>query len=82
MQSSRLVVFCFILSFFSILPAVAYPDDPFITIDPSGNHSIGDVFFINGTTNLPANDTIINMSVTGRMPRVLLLLLCRNPLFK
>jgi PKD repeat protein len=28
---------------------------PFITIDPIGNHTIDEVFFINGTTNLPAN---------------------------
>jgi len=29
---------------------------PFITIDPIGNHTIDEVFFINGTTNLPANN--------------------------
>ena len=27
--------------------------EPFIAIDPIGNHTVGDVFFINGTTNLP-----------------------------
>ena len=32
--------------------------NPFITIDPIGNHTIGDVFFINGTTNLPVTDTL------------------------
>jgi hypothetical protein len=31
---------------------------PFITIDPVGNHSIGDVFFINGTTNLPVSENL------------------------
>ena len=32
---------------------------PIITIDPVGNHTIGDVFFINGTTNLPASEILI-----------------------
>jgi hypothetical protein len=31
---------------------------PFITIDPIGNHTAGDVFFINGTTNLPVTDNV------------------------
>ena len=31
---------------------------PFITIDPIGNHTIGDVFFVNGSTNLPVSDTL------------------------
>ena len=30
----------------------------FITIDPIGNHTIGDVFFINGTTNLPVSENL------------------------
>jgi hypothetical protein len=42
-------------AFFYLTPASA----PFITIDPIGNHNIGDVFFINGTTNLPATDIIL-----------------------
>lgn len=29
------------------------PSEPFIIIDPIGDHVIGDVFFINGTTNIP-----------------------------
>ena len=33
----------------------------YITIDPIGNHTIGDVFFINGTTNLPTTDNLIIM---------------------
>ena len=33
---------------------------PFITIDPIGNQTIDNVFFINGTTNLPAsNDSLL-----------------------
>jgi len=33
---------------------------PFITIDPVGNHMVGDAFFINGTTNLVAlNDSLL-----------------------
>ena len=31
---------------------------PFITIDPIGNHTVGDVFFINGTTNLPPSEKL------------------------
>ncbi len=31
---------------------------PFITIDPIGNHTIGDVFFINGTTNMPVSENL------------------------
>jgi hypothetical protein len=31
----------------------------YITIDPIGNHTIGDVFFINGTTNLPTSELLI-----------------------
>ena len=31
---------------------------PFITIDPIGNHTVGDVFFINGTTNLPVTEKL------------------------
>jgi len=30
----------------------------FITIDPIGNHNVTDVFFINGTTNLPVGETL------------------------
>lgn len=32
---------------------VSPPENAFVTIDPMGTHNIGDVFFINGTTNLP-----------------------------
>ena len=42
---------------------------PFITIDPIGNHTIGDVFFINGTTNLPVSEkmtTYIYVNVIRR----------------
>jgi len=31
----------------------------FITIDPIGNHSVSDVFFVNGTTNLPVGDILL-----------------------
>ena len=30
----------------------------FITIDPIGNHVIGEIFFINGTTNLPVTEKL------------------------
>lgn len=32
--------------------------EPFITIDPIGNHAMGEVFFINGTTNLPVTENL------------------------
>jgi hypothetical protein len=38
--------------------STVYPAKPFITIDPIGNHTIGDVFFINGTTNLPVSQNL------------------------
>jgi len=37
---------------------VAPVTTPFITIDPIGNHTIGEVFFINGTTNLPVSENL------------------------
>jgi hypothetical protein len=41
---------------------------PFITIDSIGNHTIGDVFFINGTTNLPGSENLtISLSYTFNM---------------
>jgi hypothetical protein len=40
---------------FNLLP----PQAPFITIDPIGNQTIGDVFCINGTTNLPVTDNLL-----------------------
>jgi hypothetical protein len=36
---------------------------PFITIDPIGNHAIGDVFFINGTTNLAASNDSLSLNI-------------------
>ena len=41
----------------AIIP-LADADTPFITIDPIGNYTVGDVFFINGTTNLPVSANI------------------------
>jgi len=32
--------------------------DHYITIDPIGNHTIGETFFINGTTNLPVSENL------------------------
>jgi hypothetical protein len=34
------------------------PALPFISIDPLGNHALGEIFTISGTTNLPENQTI------------------------
>ena len=36
----------------------APPAQPFITIDPIGNHTLGECFTISGMTNLPKNQTI------------------------
>jgi len=38
----------------------------FITIDPIGNHSVTDVFFVNGTTNLPVGDTLLVQGYLNR----------------
>jgi PKD repeat protein len=37
---------------------------PFITIDPIGNHTIGDVFFINGTTNLAVFNESLSLDIS------------------
>jgi hypothetical protein len=38
-----------------IATSTVSPGTSYITIDPIGNHTIGEVFFIHGTTNLPAS---------------------------
>jgi len=38
--------------------STVYPAEPFITIDPIGNHVSGNMFFVNGTTNLPVSEKI------------------------
>ena len=30
-------------------------EEPIFIVQPIGNHAIGDIFFINGTTNLPVS---------------------------
>ena len=51
-----------------IAAAAASQAPPFITIDPIGNHTIGDVFFINGTTNLAVFNESIDLQIeTGNM---------------
>jgi hypothetical protein len=57
------LVLVVILVSLAIIPLVSAENvtpvtTPFITIDPIGNHTVGDVFFINGTTNLPVNDSL------------------------
>jgi len=49
-------------SFFA--PEEHITPDPFITIDPIRNHTVGDVFFINGTTNLPVSEKLIGVIQT------------------
>lgn len=56
-----LAIVCLILS---IVPVSAADNNstsianPYITIDPIGNHTASDVFFVNGTTNLPAGSNL------------------------
>ncbi len=40
------------------LNSTVAPVEPYIMIDPIGNHVIGDIFFINGTTNLPVSQNL------------------------
>lgn len=37
--------------------ATALPAQPYITINPVGDHTLDEVFFISGTTNLPVSDS-------------------------
>jgi hypothetical protein len=46
---------------------VSAPANSFITIDPIGNHHIGEIFFINGTTNLPVSKQWIAYIVNQKM---------------
>jgi hypothetical protein len=39
------------------LNTVALPAQPYITINPVGDHTLDEVFFISGTTNLPVSDS-------------------------
>ena len=53
----------FLFLMFILLPVSAdlqtlNSSELFITIDPIGNHTIGEVFFINGTTNLPISENL------------------------
>jgi hypothetical protein len=38
---------------------------PFITIDPIGTYTVDDVFFITGTTNLPASGTPLSIQISS-----------------
>jgi hypothetical protein len=40
------------------LNSTVAPVEPYIMIDPIGNHVIGDIFFISGTTNLPVSQNL------------------------
>lgn len=43
----------------SVTPATT----PFITINPVGDHTLDEVFFISGTTNLPVSDSPLNLLI-------------------
>jgi len=59
MRRGWVIVFALlaILAFF--FPVLAENTTHVITIDPIGNHTAGEVFFIRGTTNLPVNDSLV-----------------------
>jgi hypothetical protein len=54
----------FILLFIPVCSGGSVPDvttppaQPFITINPIGNHALGEIFTLSGTTNLPKSQTI------------------------
>jgi hypothetical protein len=74
---SRIIIGLFLIMLTCWLPAsgadnvsVTPVTTPFITIDPIGDHIIGDVFFINGTTNLPVTENLtIEFSFTKYIQR-------------
>jgi len=39
--------------------------NPYITIDPIGNHTVTEIFFVNGTTNLPVGEPLHVHSFIG-----------------
>ena len=56
-----LIIVCLVLCCTSVHAAdnnTLSVSDHYIIIDPIGNHTIGDVFFINGTTNLPVTENL------------------------
>jgi hypothetical protein len=62
---SRIIIGLFLIVLTCWLPAsgaenvyVTPVTTPFITVDPIGNHTVGDVFFINGTTNIPVSEKL------------------------
>jgi|WetSurMetagenome_2_1015567.scaffolds.fasta_scaffold491416_1 hypothetical protein len=62
---SRIIIGLFLIMVTCWLPvsgadnvSVTPVTTPFITIDPIGNHTVGDVFFINGTTNFPVSENL------------------------
>jgi hypothetical protein len=65
LKKSSLIFFILLGVMITIIPVVNAENvsvtpatTPFITIDPIGNHTAGDVFFINGTTNIPAGENL------------------------
>jgi hypothetical protein len=44
--------------------STVHPEEPYITIDPVGNHFAGDIFFIYGTTNLPVSQNLTGAIVS------------------
>jgi hypothetical protein len=56
-------VFLIVLIPFVSADTVTPNTTPFITIDPIGNHAVGDVFFVNGTTNLGRWENTLDLDI-------------------
>ena len=72
MINKKLIWICvFLLGLGAVVPAaLAQISSPYyITIDPIGNHTVSDLFFVKGTTNLPAGENLSSVipgwSATG-----------------
>lgn len=65
-----LISFAIVLAAIMIVPLASADDGnvtavttPFITINPIGNHTLDEVFFISGTTNLPASGSPLLLQI-------------------
>ena len=75
-MKSKLIFFaCFVLFLTAIIIVQSVNADtitpvttPYISIDPIGNHTTGDSFFINGTTNLAAINESLELTIFNPNP--------------
>ena len=62
------LIFSFVFLIILITPPVSATipltnTEPVITIDPVGNHTVGEVFYVNGTTNLGHWETTLDVDI-------------------